>query len=179
MSQEFGHQKHSKDLKKWQKCRHRISQPCVLDTERGRHTKTRVLSPGRGSKYCAILGDFNLDLLKFETHNPTNEFINILSSFCFQPHILQPTRITDHSKTLIDNFFNSLEHFTISGNIIYDITDHLPNFLIFDKFSSLHNNVKLYKRDYSNFNPQDMINEFQSINWQNVFFPRTRFFKYV
>ena len=34
-----------------------------------------------------------------------------------------------------------------TGNIIYDITDHLPNFLIFDKFSSLHNNVKLYKRD--------------------------------
>ena len=48
-------------------------------------------------------------------------------------------------------------------------TIFLPNFLIFDKFSSLHNNVKLYKRDYSNFNPQDMINEFQSINWQNVF----------
>ena len=62
----------------------------------------------RGSKYCAILGDFNLDLLKFETHNPTNEFINILSSFCFQPHILQPTKITDHSKTLIDNFFFKL-----------------------------------------------------------------------
>ena len=59
----------------------------------------------RGTKYCAILGDFNLDLLKFENHNPTNEFINIISSFCFQPHILQPTRITDHSKTLIDNIF--------------------------------------------------------------------------
>ena len=109
----------------------------------------------RGSKYCAILGDFNFDLLKFENHYPTNDFINIISSFCFQAHILQPTRITGHSKTLIDNiFFNSLEHFTISGNIIYDITDHLPNFLIFDKFSSLHNNVKLYKRDYSTFNPQ-------------------------
>ena len=122
----------------------------------------------RGSKYCAILGDFNFDLLKFENHYPTNDFINIISSFCFQAHILKPTRITDHSKTLIDNiFFNSLEHFTISGNIIYDITDHLPNFFIFDKFSSLHN-VKLYKRDYSTFNPQDIIGEFQTINWQTV-----------
>ena len=38
----------------------------------------------------------------------------------FQPHILQPTRITDHSSTLINNiFFNSIEHFTISGNIPY------------------------------------------------------------
>ena len=123
----------------------------------------------RGSKYCVILGDFIFDLLKFENHYPTNDFKNIISSFCFQAHILQPTRITDHSKTLIDKiFFNSLEHFTISGNIIYDISDHLPNFLIFDKFSSLHNNVNLYKRDYSNFNSQDMISEFQSINWETI-----------
>ena len=35
--------------------------------------------------------------------------------------------------------------------------------------SSLHDNVKPYKRDYSKFNPQDMISEFQSINWQTVF----------
>ena len=34
--------------------------------------------------------------------------------------------------------------------------------------SSLHDNVKPYKRDYSKFNPQDMISEFQSINWQTV-----------
>ena len=61
-----------------------------------------------------------------------------------------------------------MEHFTISGNIIYDLTNHLPNFLIFNKFSSLLNNVKLYKRDYSTFNPQDMISEFQTINWQTV-----------
>ena len=33
----------------------------------------------RGSTYCVILGDFNLDL-KFEYHNSTNEFINIISS---------------------------------------------------------------------------------------------------
>ena len=90
-----------------------------------------------------------------------NEFFK-----CFQPQILQPTRITDHSATLIDNiFFNSLEHFTISGNVIYDISDHLPNFLIFDKFSSLSNNVKLYKRDYSHFNQQHLLSELQVIDW--------------
>ena len=65
-------------------------------------------------------------------------------------------------------FFNSLEHFTISGNIIYDISDHLPNFLIFDKFSSLPNNIKLYSRDYSRFTPQDLLSDFQLINWQTV-----------
>ena len=85
----------------------------------------------RENKFCIILGDFNLDLLKLDSHPDTDNFLNTLGSFNFQPHILQPTRNTDHSQTLIDNiFFNSLEHLTLSGNIIYDLTDHLPNFLI-------------------------------------------------
>ena len=55
----------------------------------------------------------------------------------FQPHILQPTRITDHSATLIDNiFFNSIEHITVSGNVEY-LSDHLPNFIILNRFSDL------------------------------------------
>ena len=70
----------------------------------------------RECKFCTIQGDFNLDLLKFESHLVTDDFLNTLGSYFFQPHILQPTRITDHSATLIDNiFFNSIEHFTVSG----------------------------------------------------------------
>ena len=65
----------------------------------------------------------------------------------YQPHILQPTRITDHSATLIDKiFFNSLEHFAINGNIILNIADHLANFLIIDKFSTLSTKIKIYKQ---------------------------------
>ena len=37
-------------------------------------------------------------------------------------------------------------------------------FLIFDKFSSLSNSVKSYKRDYSHFNPQQLLSEFQLID---------------
>ena len=100
------------------------------------------------NKPCVIMGDFNLDLLKFESHNETDSFLNSMLANFFQPHILQPTRITDHSATLIDNIFlNSLnEYFTISGNIIYDLTDHLANFLIINNYSSLPNKIKMYKR---------------------------------
>ena len=97
-----------------------------------------------------ISGDFNIDLFKFGSHPETDEFMNILGTNFFQPHISLPTRITDHSATLIDNiFFNSLEHYAISGNIINDISDHMANFLIINKFSSLPDNIKIYKRDYS------------------------------
>ena len=38
--------------------------------------------------------------------------------------------LTTH-KLLTDNiFYNSLEHLTLSGNVVYALTDHLPNFLI-------------------------------------------------
>lgn len=84
------------------------------------------------------MGDYHVDLLKYESHKHSDEFPNTLGSYFFQPRILQPTRVTDHSATLIDNiFFNTLEHFIISSNILYDITDHLPNFVIFNKFSTL------------------------------------------
>ena len=76
----------------------------------------------RKKKYCVLLGDFNLDLLKFESHPSTENFLSTLGSYYFQPQILQPARITDHSATLIENiFFNSLEHFSINGNLCYDI----------------------------------------------------------
>ena len=87
-------------------------------------------------KYYVLLGDFNF--LKFESNPSTENFLNTLGTFYFQPQILQPTRITDSSATLIDNiFFNSLEHFSISGNLCYDLSGHLPNFLIKGRISSL------------------------------------------
>ena len=95
------------------------------------------------NKHCAVMGDFNFDLLNWENHSDTEEFFNLLGSYYFLPHILQPTRITDHSATLIDNiFFNSAQHLTISGNILHDLTDHLPNFLIIKEFKSVPKKTK-------------------------------------
>ena len=64
------------------------------------------------NKCCIILGDFNLNLLNFESHPQTEKFLNSLSTYFFLPQIIKSTRITHHSATLIDNIFlNSAEHF--------------------------------------------------------------------
>ena len=116
-------------------------------------------------KNCIMMGDFNINLLNFETHHPTDDFINTLGSYFFLPQILQPTRVTDHSATLIDNIFlNSLEHHSVSGNIVHDLTDQLPNFLIINKFSHLPSNAKILKRDYSHFNDSALVDEIRSID---------------
>jgi len=128
-----------------------------------------VESISKENKYCIIMGDFNIDLLNV-SHASTEHFLDILETNFFSPHILQPTRITHHSATLIDNiFFNSATHHTISGNIIYDLTDHLPNFLIINKFAMLPKQFKLYKRDYSNFNESAFLEDLDSINWSHEF----------
>ena len=53
-------------------------------------------------KYCMVLGDFNFNPLNIDSHSNTSEFLIILGFYIFCPHILQPTRITDHTATLID-----------------------------------------------------------------------------
>jgi len=59
-----------------------------------------------------------------------------------------------------------MEHFIISGSLIYDLTDHLPNFIILNNFSNLSPGIKLYKRDYSKFSESILVDEISSVDWQ-------------
>ena len=76
-----------------------------------------------------LLGDFNINLLNYNEHQPTNEFLDSLASNSIIPYILQPTRLTIHSKTPNDIFSNLLSCEAISGNITATISNHLAQFL--------------------------------------------------
>ena len=119
------------------------------------------------------MGDFNIDLLNYESHHLTEEYINTMNFLSFQPMITKPTtRITDHSATLIDHiFFNSLEYYTVSGNIIYDISDHLPNFVLIDNANIQNKSKKVFKRDYS-IDRNALIEDFKMIDWTYHFHSR-------
>jgi endonuclease/exonuclease/phosphatase family metal-dependent hydrolase len=83
------------------------------------------------NKLCYLMGDFNLDLMKYHCHHFTSEFLDIMYSNMFFPLITRPTRITSNTATLIDNIFsNHLENFSFSGLLFTDISDHLPIFCI-------------------------------------------------
>jgi hypothetical protein len=84
------------------------------------------------------LGDYNLDLLKTQTHLPTSQFVDINFANAFFPLITKPTRITSESATLIDNIFtNVIDHSSsVHGIILTDISDHLPIFHIIQHSSS-------------------------------------------
>ena len=78
-----------------------------------------------------LLGDFNINLLNYDTHNATNEFLNSMYTNSFLPFILQPIHVTEVSATLIDNIYaNCINHSSISGNIVTNISDHFPHSLL-------------------------------------------------
>ena len=81
----------------------------------------------RGNKSIFLAGDFNLDLLTHSEHPPTTDFLENLLSFSYLPSINRPTRITDHSSTLLDNIFIKAVDLQVESTIIYnDISDHFP-----------------------------------------------------
>ena len=119
------------------------------------------------NKNIVFLGDFNVDLLHYESNNPTREFLDLMFSASLTPQITVPTRLTVRSKTLIDNIFtNSVEENTISGNLECCILDHLAQFLIFPSQRVLEqNNHRKYKRNYENVDAKKFKDGLQSIDW--------------
>ena len=59
------------------------------------------------NKKCYVTGDFNIDLLKYDICSKYKKLLNYHDFFWFLPHILQPSRITEFSATLIDNIYGN------------------------------------------------------------------------
>ena len=81
------------------------------------------------------LGDININLMNEDDN--TSPYLNNYFQKNFIPCITIPTRITDHSATTIDHIFlkvppKFIQNKCSSGNLITDLSDHLPNFTFLD-----------------------------------------------
>ena len=97
------------------------------------------------NKPLILLGDFNINLLKSDTDNSISHFLDILGSFSLLPQIIFQTRITNTSKTLIDNIFADSSNFQIcSGNLTYHIQYLIifPNFQFSKTLTYINSNLK-------------------------------------
>ena len=90
------------------------------------------------SNEIILTGDLNIDLLKYQTHTQTAEYIDILIAHQMLPYIVRPTRIKHRSATLIDHIFMKGNKNVVSGILATEIagshgyTDHFPTFCIID-----------------------------------------------
>lgn len=112
-------------------------------------------------KHIVLVGDFNIDLLKHERDNASQTIINSTVSNNFCQVISRPTRITDHSATLIDHIYtNQIHNVCKTGIITHDISDHLATYItiaLYDRLNSKHM-----------INKTNMAREQHRINDQNL-----------
>jgi hypothetical protein len=109
-----------------------------------------ILSKCSKYKNVVLTGDFNLNLLDINspTSSAAHDFFGSIISSGFLPKITLPTRITDHSCTLIDNFFCKLRNDeTSSGILIRKISDHQAYFTCLQiKSQKMVKNLKIKVR---------------------------------
>ena len=109
----------------------------------------------RENRNIILTADFNINLLNCESHPESNDFSLMLNSYFLLPYILQPTRITERSATLIDKIFsNTYAVNTTSGNLVLRIPDHLPQLSIVDNIKVNHKTLHYHKNDYSKFDEE-------------------------
>ena len=89
-----------------------------------------------------------VNLLNYNEHNLTNEFLDSPASNSYILLILQPTRITGHFNTL---------------------TDHLPQFaIIHNVFGNISGNrSNIYERGWSKYDQENFILDYFSVDWEN------------
>ena len=120
-------------------------------------------------KLCSLVGDFNIDLLKYDIKEDFKDFFNLLSSHFFAPYILQPTRPI--SKSLIDNIFiNSIEFSSYSGNLTIQLADHLFQFVLLEGFFKdiVPTKINILERNFRNFNENEFQESMNLISWNSI-----------
>jgi hypothetical protein len=81
------------------------------------------------NKHIYVMGDFNIDLLKVDSHRPTHEYLELIYSYHLVPTIYKPTRITESTATIIDNILTNNENIVSSTIVVTDTSDHMPTVL--------------------------------------------------
>ena len=121
----------------------------------------------KDNKHCYVMGDFNLDLLQYNHHVPTQKFIDSLFSHAFFNLISKPTRLTSYSATLIDNIFtNNLSQNVLNGIVLNDLSDHLPVFTYFGNETLTRRREKKIRTRVINAISLEKFNEtLSNTNW--------------
>ena len=117
------------------------------------------------------MGDFNYDLLASDTNISANDFLETFLSASFLPLISRPTRITNTSATLIDNFFSNIRSEFKAGIVISDISDHFPIFIYCSNQYQANNfpNYVPKRHVYSDVNISRLKQSLEEESWDDVF----------
>ena len=111
------------------------------------------------NKRFMIVGDMNIDFLKYNLTRKITEYVNALKSSGCNIHCNLPTRILKNSSSCIDHIYSNLEQHHVETSIILsDVSDH---FSTLTKITSIRN---YYKKEKDIYKRKFKINETEKRN---------------
>ena len=150
-----------------------IYRPPNSDAELFNNTMSELLNKMKTErKFIYCMGDYNLSLLNYDTHSPTQEFTNMMYSHACLPCITKPTRVTRKTASLIDNIFCNkfdIDVVPFTGILYTDISDHFPVFYIDPSAKSKPTPNYFKKRIFSIENSKKFANLLCEQDWAKVF----------
>ena len=118
------------------------------------------------NKQTLLTGDLNIDLIKFSNDCHCQNLISVFEKYGLVQLVSRPTRVTDHSATLIDHMYTNDVVNVVSCNVLTtDISDHLA-VLTTITLGQDFNQRKRHGQLQANYNPSGAANvrEFNSAN---------------
>ncbi|XP_065642226.1 uncharacterized protein LOC136073884 [Hydra vulgaris] len=132
-----------------------------------------LITKNREQKKLFIIGDININILKYNEHAVTKNFFDDMFQLNIFPIINKPIRVTSKSITAIDNILtNSIQDTTLKSGIIKtDISDHFPIYFSLSLDSRKIDNSKIlfYKRVIDETSTQKFKDLLSVTNWQKVY----------
>ena len=117
------------------------------------------------------MGDYNINLINYENHTLTSDFVDLLHSHSFISLINRPTRITSTTATLIDNIFTNSTNIenSFQGLLVTDVSDHLPIFCVdFEKTDCAKEDF-IYRRNMSQRNKLAFRDDLANLVWNEMY----------
>ena len=121
-----------------------------------------------------ICGDFNLDLLAYNSHNHTAEFVDMLFSAGFLQLISNPTRVSSqdnlNSATLIDHIWtNDIKDQMVAGIITTYLSDHFSTFHLIKTNKHQPAPKVISSRDFSENNIANFKENLANLSYTEVY----------
>ena len=117
-----------------------------------------------------ILGDLNLDVLKYNSNEFVSNYIDNIFSHGFLQLVTKPTHCTSNSATLIDHIItNKMLDCYETCILISRLSDHFPivTFIPYDKIP--HSPLYSITRDFSEHNITRFKNNLSNISWNETY----------
>ena len=125
------------------------------------------------NKDLYLVGDFNINVLDYESNVKVKNFVNFAFQNSLIPLINKPTRVTETNATAIDHILTNpfLNKQIEMGIIKTEISDHFPIFLITDPITSSEIKIKrtlLYKRTTNTATKENFKNILTRKTWDYI-----------